>query len=155
MIINKRTAEGYGKAVDWWALGCMIYEMLIGWPPYYDTNPERQSAMILRATLTFHDDEVKVEENAKSLIAALLDRDPSQRLGSAADGGAQVKASAFFGGMEWHELVRRKLEPPFRPNVNGEDDVQVGNRCSYRYLLPPYTAATIILLPPFSTGGLA
>ena len=53
MILNRKSGKGYGKGVDWWAYGCLLYEMLTGWPPFYDSNLQEQCAKILRAKVTF------------------------------------------------------------------------------------------------------
>ena len=51
MILHRRTRTGYGKPVDWWSLGTLMYEMLTGWPPFYDKNLRKMCEQILRSDL--------------------------------------------------------------------------------------------------------
>ena len=71
------------KSVDWYLLGVMLYEMLVGIPPYYSTSKEELFDNIKNAPLTFPDD---ISENARSLIEALMNRDLKKRLGAKNDG---------------------------------------------------------------------
>ena len=70
-----------GKAVDWWSLGTLMYEMLTGWPPFYDKNMRTMCEKILTGRLKFPA-HIAVSAAGKHLIAGFLTRDPSQRIGS-------------------------------------------------------------------------
>lgn len=131
MLINRKSREGYGKAVDWWSLGTLVYEMLTGWPPFYDKNLRRMCEAILRGTLTFPQGS-SISAEAKDLIRGLLTRDPAARLGSPPRAGAPpgtlggveaVMAHPFFAGVDWNALVARRVEPPFKPKVESETDI--------------------------------
>lgn len=122
MLINRKSREGYGKAVDWWSLGTLVYEMLTGWPPFYDKNLRKMCESILRADLAFPPS-CGASPEARDLIRGLLTRDPSQRLGSRAGGVADIKSHPFFRGVDWDRMERAEVEPPFKPRVSSETDI--------------------------------
>jgi len=104
--------QGYTKAVDWWTLGVLFYEMLTGLPPFYDQNTNTMYHKIVKDPLTFPAD---MDREAKSLISLLLDRDPTRRLGS--HGAAEIKAHPFFHQIDWKYLLNKKYAAPFLPSV--------------------------------------
>jgi len=88
---------GHGKAVDWWALGTLLHEMIVGLPPYYDTNVQRMYHKILHEPLRFpKGDGKQVSEPAKELIRGLLERKISDRTGSGPSDAAELKQSKYF-----------------------------------------------------------
>ncbi|EMC93495.1 hypothetical protein BAUCODRAFT_37182 [Baudoinia panamericana UAMH 10762] len=111
--------QGYTKAVDWWTLGVLLYEMLTGLPPFYDENTNEMYRKILAEPLHFPGPEI-VPPAARDLLTRLLDRDASRRLGS--NGAAEIKAHPFFHSIDWRKLLDRKYEPSFKPNVMDELD---------------------------------
>lgn len=105
---------GYTKAVDWWTLGVLLYEMLTGLPPFYDENTNEMYRKILSEPLHFPGPEI-VPPAARDLLSKLLDRDPTRRLG--AKGASEIKTHYFFHSIDWRKLLERKYEPSFKPNV--------------------------------------
>jgi serum/glucocorticoid-regulated kinase 2 len=106
--------QGYTKAVDWWTLGVLLYEMLTGLPPFYDENTNEMYRKILSEPLHFPGPEI-VPPAAKDLLTKLLNRKPDERLG--ANGASEIKAHIFFHSIDWRKLLQRKYEPTFKPNV--------------------------------------
>jgi len=111
--------QGYTKAVDWWTLGVLLYEMLTGLPPFYDENTNEMYRKILSEPLHFPGPEI-VPPAARDLLTKLLDRDATRRLGT--NGAAEIKAHPFFHSIDWRKLLDRKYEPSFKPRVTDELD---------------------------------
>lgn len=105
--------QGHGTAVDWWNLGMVLYEMLTGLPPWYTTDRDKLFDRLRNAPLKFP---FYVGRPAASLIQALLNRNPVQRLGSG--GGAEVRSHGFFHNLDWDAMYRREIPPPFNPCRN-------------------------------------
>ena len=103
---------GYNTAVDWWSLGTLLYEMLTGLPPFFNTNINVMYEKIMRAPLTFP---AYVSADAKSLLAGLLERNPTKRLGGGPRGADEIKEHPFFASIDWNALLEKKVTPPFRP----------------------------------------
>merc|ERR1712032_360278 len=117
MILNRHNKLGYGFAVDWWSLGTLMYEMLTGWPPYYDKNIKRMCEKILGAPLVFPI-RPRVPDQAKHLIRGLLVREPKRRLDAKG-----IKKHPFFARIDWVKLDQRKYDPPFVPKVRSDIDI--------------------------------
>ncbi|KAK2754541.1 hypothetical protein FQN54_006942 [Arachnomyces sp. PD_36] len=98
------------RTVDWWALGVILYEMLIGLPPFYHKNADERRLKILDEAPKFPE---KLSSTAQDILTKLLDKSPEKRLG--ANGVSEIKAHAFFHDTNWQELVQRKSTPPFKP----------------------------------------
>jgi len=108
--------KGYGKAVDWWSFGSLVYEMLTGLPPFYSQDVQEMYRKIMTDKLKFPSG---MSENAKSLLDKLLQRDINERLKDP----AKIKDHPFFSTINWEDLYDKKIKPPFIPNVKGEEDV--------------------------------
>ncbi|XP_019161920.1 PREDICTED: serine/threonine-protein kinase tricorner isoform X1 [Ipomoea nil] len=123
--------KGYGMECDWWSLGAIMYEMLVGYPPFYSDDPITTCRKIVhwRNHLKFTED-AKLSPEAKDLICRLL-CDVDHRLGT---GGAnQIKAHPWFKDIAWDKLY--EMDAAFKPEVNGELDTQ--NFMKFDELDPP------------------
>ncbi|CAO3596779.1 unnamed protein product [Absidia cylindrospora] len=114
--------HGYSKTVDWWTLGVLLYEMMTGLPPFYNENTNEMYKKILKDDLVFPDDiSDDISDDAKSLLHGLLTRDPEKRLGN--NGSADIKNHPFFSKhIDWDLLIQKKVQPPFKPNVENAYD---------------------------------
>ncbi|KAG2622557.1 hypothetical protein PVAP13_3KG000048 [Panicum virgatum] len=102
------TGAGHTSAVDWWALGILLYEMLYGYTPFRGKTRQRTFANILHKDIRFPTS-IEVSLAARQLMYRLLHRDPANRLGSY-EGASEIKHHAFFRGINW-ALVRTAAPP--------------------------------------------
>ncbi|XP_071532391.1 microtubule-associated serine/threonine-protein kinase 3 isoform X5 [Panulirus ornatus] len=112
--------QGYGKPVDWWAMGVILYEFLIGCVPFFGETPEELFAHTVNDDIEWPSEEDwPVPEDAKDLITALLHHSPLDRLGTVG-GAIEVKEHPFFASIDWDSLLRMKAE--FVPQLDNEED---------------------------------
>ncbi|KAK8550961.1 hypothetical protein V6N13_119462 [Hibiscus sabdariffa] len=102
------SGAGHTSAVDWWALGILLYEMLYGYTPFRGKSRQRTFANVLQKDLKFPRS-IQVSLHAKQLMYRLLDREPKSRLGSR-EGASEIKRHPFFKGVNW--ALVRCMDPP-------------------------------------------
>uniref|UniRef100_A0A673CWW5 protein kinase C n=1 Tax=Sphaeramia orbicularis TaxID=375764 RepID=A0A673CWW5_9TELE len=114
------TDTSYTRAVDWWGLGVLIYEMLVGESPFPGDDEEEVFDSIVN-------DEVRyprfLTTEAIGIMRRLLRRNPERRLGSGEKDAEEVKKQPFFRNVDWEALLQRKVPPPFVPSIGGKEDV--------------------------------
>ncbi|XP_012076976.1 serine/threonine-protein kinase CBK1 isoform X2 [Jatropha curcas] len=125
--------KGYAMECDWWSLGAIMYEMLVGYPPFYSDDPVTTCRKIVhwRNHLKFPE-EARLTPEAKDLICRLL-CDAEHRLGTL--GGCQIKAHPWFKDVAWDKLY--EMEAAFKPQVDGDLDTQ--NFMKFDEVEPPLT----------------
>lgn len=111
--------QPYDKAVDWWSFGILIYEMLVGIPPFYDENVNTMYRAIVQDPVRYP---ASVSANAKDIISKLLDRNPKSRLGSSKNDFEDIKLNVFYKGLNWKDVLDKKLNPGWVPKLKKEDD---------------------------------
>lgn len=109
--------SGHGYPVDWWAFGILLYEFLVGQPPFWDSNPMRIYNKIVECKISFPS---SISPAAESLINALIVKDPSRRLGT--HGSKEIKAHEFFKNTNWDDLYYRRSQGPIIPNIKNNAD---------------------------------
>ncbi|XP_044288151.1 serine/threonine-protein kinase N2 isoform X2 [Varanus komodoensis] len=114
------TETSYTRAVDWWGLGVLIYEMLVGESPFPGDDEEEVFDSIVN-------DEVRyprfLSTEAISVMRRLLRRNPERRLGAGEKDAEDVKKHHFFRLIDWNALLAKKVKPPFVPIIRGREDV--------------------------------
>ncbi|KAM5256832.1 serine/threonine-protein kinase N2 isoform 2-T2 [Ctenodactylus gundi] len=131
------TETSYTRAVDWWGLGVLIYEMLVGESPFPGDDEEEVFDSIVN-------DEVRyprfLSTEAISIMRRLLRRNPERRLGAGEKDAEDVKKHPFFRLIDWSALMDKKVKPPFVPTIRGREDVSNFD--------DEFTSETPILTPP-------
>jgi len=112
-------SKGHGKSVDWWAMGILIYEMLAGFPPFFDENPFGIYQKILTGRIDFPKE---FEKNSKSLIKGLLNADRTKRLGCLKNEAEDIKKHKWFAKVDWKAVFNCQINSPYIPPVISEDD---------------------------------
>uniref|UniRef100_A0A3Q3EW79 protein kinase C n=1 Tax=Labrus bergylta TaxID=56723 RepID=A0A3Q3EW79_9LABR len=114
------TDTSYTRAVDWWGLGVLVYEMLVGESPFPGDDEEEVFDSIVN-------DEVRyprfLSTEAIGIMRRLLRRNPERRLGSGEKDAEEVKKQPFFRGTDWEALLQRKVLPPFVPTIGSKVDI--------------------------------
>ncbi|XP_008054458.1 microtubule-associated serine/threonine-protein kinase 4, partial [Carlito syrichta] len=121
--------QGYGKPVDWWAMGIILYEFLVGCVPFFGDTPEELFGQVISDEINWPEKDEAPPANAQDLITLLLRQNPLERLGT---GGAyEVKQHRFFRSLDWNSLLRQKAE--FIPQLESEDDTSYFDTRSEKY----------------------
>ncbi|KAI9812768.1 MAG: serine/threonine protein kinase, AGC [Pycnora praestabilis] len=112
-------SKGHSTAVDWWAFGILVYEFLVGQPPFWDQNPMKIYEMIVGGKVRYPSG---MSSEAKDLISGLCTVDRTKRLGNISGGVGRVKSHPFFKDINWEALYYRKIEGPIVPHVTHAAD---------------------------------
>jgi len=113
----------YGQAVDWWGLGIVMYEMMIGRLPFYNQNTDTMFGNILVEDVRFPRN-VNISGECRELLLGLLVKDPARRLGGGPSDAQEIKSHPFFDSIDWPSLEQKKIPPPFKPQVLSETDTR-------------------------------
>jgi len=112
--------KGYTKSVDWWSLGALLYEMLVGYSPFKAKTKDKRIDIKLYKAPVDYKNYLSIE--AKALISELLKIDQFTRLGSGKSDADDIKSHAFFRGLDWNEVELKKIKPPFVPKISSDED---------------------------------
>ena len=133
--------SGHNFMCDWWSLGILIYELLYGNTPFFNMDKTRMYDLINTGAISFpkfiqiegeeKPRNYKVSEDAKNIISKFLEKDPGTRLGR--KGLDEIKKHPFFSGINFDDLNKKKIKPPFRPNFSKEEK-DITNNFDEEYL---------------------
>merc|ERR1712185_768270 len=115
VLLNK----GHGKPVDWWTLGILVYEMIVGYPPFVDEDPMGIYQKILSGKIYFPK---FFDKNAKVLVKKLLTADLSKRYGNLKAGPDDIIKHKWFS-IDWEKLKAKQIPAPYKPQMKNEQDV--------------------------------
>ncbi|XP_067086700.1 LOW QUALITY PROTEIN: microtubule-associated serine/threonine-protein kinase 2 [Osmerus mordax] len=121
--------QGYGKPVDWWAMGVILYEFLVGCAPFFGDTTEELFGQVISDDIIWPEEEEALPMEAQDLISKLLRQNPLERLGTGS--AFEVKQHGFFTDLDWNSLLRQKAE--FIPQLESEDDTSYFDTRSDRY----------------------
>lgn len=114
--------QGHGKATDWWSFGAIIYEMLVGLPPFYSKDREKLYQNIKYASPKLDYDFLTPE--ARDLCQRLLEKDPAKRIGSDTGDATDIKGHPWFESIDWAKIEGKQLQPPYKPQLDRATDVK-------------------------------
>ena len=113
--------KGYGQEIDWWSVGVIFFEMLVGYAPFCAEDTQTVCGNILKHKETLKiPPEITLSKEATDLIYRMID-DPSKRLGK--NGADEIKAHPFFKGVDW-DHIRETMKPPFIPEIENDYDTK-------------------------------
>jgi serine/threonine protein kinase len=114
--------QPYTKSVDWWSFGCLLYEMLVGLPPFFDENVNRMYRSILHEQVRCPSE---MSSAARDLLDRLLTRDPNARLGAGESDCEAIKQHPFFADLNWDDVMAKNITPEWVPVLR--DDLDTTN----------------------------
>ncbi|CAF3642631.1 unnamed protein product [Rotaria sp. Silwood1] len=112
-------ARGCNKAVDWWALGILIYEMSAGYPPFFADQLIELYEKIVSGKVQFPS---HFSSDLKDLLHNLLQIDVRKRYGNLANGVDDIQSHQWFSATNWIGIYQRQVEAPFVPKTKGPGD---------------------------------
>ncbi|CAB3381006.1 cAMP-dependent protein kinase catalytic subunit 1 isoform X2 [Cloeon dipterum] len=112
-------SKGYNKAVDWWALGVLVYEMAAGYPPFFADQPIQIYEKIVSGKVRYPS---HFSSELKDLLRNLLQVDLTKRFGNLRNGVNDIKNHKWFSSIDWIAIYQKKVEAPFTPRCKGPGD---------------------------------
>lgn len=109
----------YGRAVDWWAFGVLIYQMLLQQSPFRGEDEDEIYDAILADEPLYP---IHMPRESVSILQKLLTRDPDQRLGSGPTDAQEVMSQPFFRNISWDDIYHKRVSPPFLPQIKNATD---------------------------------
>ncbi|XP_028409048.1 RAC-alpha serine/threonine-protein kinase-like [Dendronephthya gigantea] len=133
----------YGRSVDWWGVGIVMYEMMCGRLPFYSRDHEVLFELILTEDVKFPQ---RLSDLAKAVLSGLLEKNPKKRLGGDISDANQIKRHPFFSDVVWDDVLNKKVKPPYVPSIKDDQDTSYFDR--------EFTEQPAQLTPPGVGGAL-
>jgi len=109
----------YGRAVDWWAFGVLIYQMLLQQSPFRgEAEDEIYDAILADEPLY----PIHMPRDSVSILQKLLTREPESRLGSGPRDASEIMEQPFFRSINWDDIYNKRVEPPYKPQISSATD---------------------------------
>lgn len=143
ILMDKR----YGRAVDWWAFGVLIYQMLLQQSPFRGEDEDEIYDAILADEPLYP---IHMPRDSVSILQKLLTREPELRLGSGPTDAQEIMSHAFFNSVNWEDIYHKRIPPPFKPQITSATDTSNFDQ--------EFTSVTPVLTPvhsgkPFNLFG--
>lgn len=113
--------QQYGRAVDWWAFGVLIYQMLLGQSPFRGDDDDEVFDAILSDEPLYP---IHMARDSVSILQGLLTRDPQRRLGSGSTDAKEIMEHAYFQNINFDDIYHCRVPPPFIPRIESPTDVR-------------------------------
>uniref|UniRef100_A0A7S0Q8E9 non-specific serine/threonine protein kinase n=1 Tax=Coccolithus braarudii TaxID=221442 RepID=A0A7S0Q8E9_9EUKA len=110
--------KAYGFEVDWWSLGCVLYEMVVGLPPFWGDTIKDVYKKVLNTQPKFP----MMTSDCQSLIEGMLKHDTAKRLGAKTADSGGIREHPFFASQAWDDLLAKRVKPPFRSKASSQED---------------------------------
>jgi len=130
VLLNK----GHSKPVDWWTLGILIYEMVVGQPPFCDEDPMGIYQRILAGKIFFTK---YFDKNCRVLVKKLLTADLSKRYGNLKNGSEDILKHKWFSTIDWDKMLKYEVTSPFKPPMKDDNDTSNFEQIPESNELPP------------------
>ncbi|EGV64891.1 cAMP-dependent protein kinase catalytic subunit [Yamadazyma tenuis] len=108
------TSKPYNKSVDWWSLGVLIFEMLAGYTPFYDSTPMKTYEKILSGKIHYPS---FFTPDVIDLLSSLMTADLTRRLGNLMNGPADIRNHQWFSEVIWEKILAKDIETPYEPPI--------------------------------------
>ncbi|TIA06016.1 protein kinase C, partial [Aureobasidium pullulans] len=109
----------YGRSVDWWAFGVLIYQMLLQQSPFRGEDEDEIYDAILADEPLYP---IHMPRDSVSILQKLLTREPELRLGSGPTDAQEIMSHPFFKNINWEDIYHKRVPPPFLPTIKGKAD---------------------------------
>mmetsp|Transcript_27942 Transcript_27942/g.85744 ORF Transcript_27942/g.85744 Transcript_27942/m.85744 type:complete len:275 (-) Transcript_27942:985-1809(-) len=135
-MLAESKSHVHGLAVDWWACGALLFELLDGKPPWYAKDRNKLFERIVRTPFKLPK-KIKLSTDGEGLLHALLEKDPRKRLGSGPGRASDVKEHRFFAMVDFAALMAKQIEPPFKPTFSAFTDDALDKTMSWKNIDTP------------------
>lgn len=109
----------YGRAVDWWAFGVLIYQMLLQQSPFRGEDEDEIYDAILADEPLYP---IHMPRDSVSILQKLLTREPDQRLGSGPTDAQEIMSQPFFRNINWDDIYHKRIQAPYKPEIKSPTD---------------------------------
>ncbi|ODQ78290.1 hypothetical protein BABINDRAFT_162941 [Babjeviella inositovora NRRL Y-12698] len=113
------TEQPYGRAVDWWTFGVLLYQMILNQSPFKGDDEDEIFNAIVHDEVVYN---VNMSRESVLILQALLDKNPQTRLGAGTRDAKEIMEDPYFRNIDFDDIFHRRVPPPFIPELRGGVD---------------------------------